>query len=226
MPTGLGGYDAQGIWQYGEDDTETLMSDLLNKGQASVSDQVEADRVRLDAVERFRTVIPSSVTNGSVSAAGVVTSTAQALVRVRDAFPTTWRVFRVTFDVTTSALVGLLMRLALNAADSSTGYDYQRMTAIAGAVSTAQDLNQGSGSLAPIGVAGRQVGEVLITNPNIAGPTFWDSSALVTTNPMTAASGRSAVAGQHRASTAYNSLALFGGSGNITINRLTIEGVS
>lgn len=37
MPTGPGGLDSKGIWQYGEDDSEALASDLLNLGMASVS---------------------------------------------------------------------------------------------------------------------------------------------------------------------------------------------
>lgn len=40
MPTGPGGLDANGIWQYGEDDTEALASDLLNLGMGSVSTAV------------------------------------------------------------------------------------------------------------------------------------------------------------------------------------------
>ena len=38
MPTGPGGLDSNGIWQFGEDDTEALASDLLNLGMGSVSD--------------------------------------------------------------------------------------------------------------------------------------------------------------------------------------------
>ena len=40
MPTGPGGLDANGVWQYGEDDTEALASDLLNLGMGSVSTAV------------------------------------------------------------------------------------------------------------------------------------------------------------------------------------------
>jgi len=40
MPIGPGGLDANGVWQYGEDDTEALASDLLNLGMASVSTEV------------------------------------------------------------------------------------------------------------------------------------------------------------------------------------------
>jgi len=38
MPTGPGGLDSNGIWQFGEDDSEALASDLLNLGMGSVSD--------------------------------------------------------------------------------------------------------------------------------------------------------------------------------------------
>jgi len=37
MPTGPGGLDSNGIWQFGEDDSEALASDLLNLGMGSVS---------------------------------------------------------------------------------------------------------------------------------------------------------------------------------------------
>jgi len=37
MPIGPGGLDANGIWQFGEDDSEALASDLLNLGMGSVS---------------------------------------------------------------------------------------------------------------------------------------------------------------------------------------------
>ena len=42
MPTGPGGLDPNGVWQYGEDDTEALASDLLNLGMASVSTALAA----------------------------------------------------------------------------------------------------------------------------------------------------------------------------------------
>ena len=40
MPTGPGGLDSNGIWQFGEDDSEALASDLLNLGMASISTEV------------------------------------------------------------------------------------------------------------------------------------------------------------------------------------------
>ncbi len=51
MPIGAGGLDAQGVWQYGEDDTEALHGDLLGLGFGSVSTQFALDRGRLDSLE-------------------------------------------------------------------------------------------------------------------------------------------------------------------------------
>ena len=42
MPLGPGGLDSNGIWLYGEDDSEALASDLLNLGMQSVSDAIES----------------------------------------------------------------------------------------------------------------------------------------------------------------------------------------
>lgn len=171
-------------------------------------------------------IIPSSVTGGSVSASGVVTAPAGALVRVRDAFPPGFTMFRVHFDVTMSAAVGVLFRLAVDATDASTGYDFQRTSDISTTVATVQDLNQAQASLSPLGLVARHVGSMLISGPNVAEATLYDASSVATPNPMTSAAGKLSVGGQHRTATAYNSLALFGSSGNITINRLTIEGVA
>lgn len=46
-----GYYDAEGVWIYGESDAIALMSDMLNLGSNSVSDQFTLDRSRLTAVE-------------------------------------------------------------------------------------------------------------------------------------------------------------------------------
>lgn len=44
-----GALDANGIWQYGEDDSLSPYSPYMNKGQSSVSTQIAADRVSLKA---------------------------------------------------------------------------------------------------------------------------------------------------------------------------------
>lgn len=199
--------------------------------QVSVGEKVTASKqneiitqVNLQGTTR---IIPTAATNGSVSAAGVVTSTAQTLVRVRTAFPSTFTVFRIIFDVTMSAATAPLIRLAVDGTDASTNYDYEQLRAFSTTVDAAQSLAQTSGALSPLGVAAmRHFGELLITDPNAAARTLYTASTVATVDPMTTGSGKLAVAGQHRTATAYNSINFFGASGNITVNRLTVEGIS
>lgn len=51
MPAGPGALDAQGVYLFGEDDTESLASDLLNLLGDSVSAALIVDRLRLTAAE-------------------------------------------------------------------------------------------------------------------------------------------------------------------------------
>ena len=68
MPTGPGGLDANGVWQYGEDDTEALASDLLNLGMASVSDVVAGITVlQVVSVTKTDTETTSSQTFANVA---------------------------------------------------------------------------------------------------------------------------------------------------------------
>ena len=68
MPTGPGGLDANGIWQYGEDDTEALASDLLNLGMGSVSTAIAGPGRILQVVSTTKTdTFSASVTSASFS---------------------------------------------------------------------------------------------------------------------------------------------------------------
>lgn len=55
MPLGPGSIDLNGIYQYGEDDAETLASDLLNLGQQQTSITVGQIHDRLDDLEAVTT---------------------------------------------------------------------------------------------------------------------------------------------------------------------------
>jgi len=70
MSTGLGFFDAQGVWMFGEDDSETLMSDLLNKGQSATSDALVADRSRLANLEAGALVERSQITSAASTTPG------------------------------------------------------------------------------------------------------------------------------------------------------------
>ena len=68
MPTGPGGLDANGIWQYGEDDTEALASDLLNLGMGSVSTAIAGAGRILQVVSTTKTdTYSESVSSGGFS---------------------------------------------------------------------------------------------------------------------------------------------------------------
>jgi len=171
-------------------------------------------------------IVPSAATNGSVSAEGVVTSTPQSFVRVRDAFPAGFTVFQIDYDINTSAATGVDARLAVDATDASTAYDNQRFTIIDTTVAAIQALNANILGMDSIGLAARRVGRFVLHSPNVATPTRWFNDGLVTTNTMTSSSGSLKNAGVHRTATAYNSISFIAPSGNITINRLTVKGLT
>lgn len=78
MPTGAGSFDSEGIWQFGEADDETLMSDTLNLGQTSVSAAFTLDRARLDDLETVKPYLEVSDTAAFSVSSGPVTVTAWA----------------------------------------------------------------------------------------------------------------------------------------------------
>ena len=81
MPTGPGGLDANGIWQYGEDDTEALASDLLNLGMGSVSTAVGGlgAPTILQVVSKTDT-FSSALTTGYVAVTGLTATLTPASV--------------------------------------------------------------------------------------------------------------------------------------------------
>lgn len=172
------------------------------------------------------TVIPTSVTNGSFTAQGKVTSTAQPLVRVRDAFPNALTQFRITYDITTASAALLYARLAVAATDAATAYDNQVQSVTGATVAGAQSLNQTQIILSGIALAGaRHVGMMTAFQPNVAIATMLKADTLTTANPMVATAGKYVSDVLHRTTTAYDSISFFGSTGNITINDLRVEAI-
>lgn len=77
MPLGPGGLDSNGIWLYGEDDSEALASDLLNLGMQSVSDALgEGFGKILQVVSTTKTdTFSASVTAGATTSVTGLTAT-------------------------------------------------------------------------------------------------------------------------------------------------------
>ena len=76
MPIGPGGLDPNGIWQFGEDDSEALASDLLNLGMSSVSTAIgslpaPADPAILQVLSSIKTDTFSSTSVSPVDVTGL-----------------------------------------------------------------------------------------------------------------------------------------------------------
>lgn len=141
-----GSYDANGIWQYGEDDNIALFSDTLNKLADSTSDAFTSDRSRISTLEAgsLSGLIPvkaASVTiasgTGSANTLGTITFTNATSVSLNQVFTSQYRNYHVELNVTTvSAGCDLNMRLR-NAGADVTGTNYYTGLVVIKAASTA-----------------------------------------------------------------------------------------
>jgi len=71
MPIGPGGLDSNGIWQFGEDDSEALASDLLNLGMGSVSTAISTLGGVLQVVSTTKTDTFSTTSTSYVDVTGL-----------------------------------------------------------------------------------------------------------------------------------------------------------
>lgn len=177
------------------------------------------------APERF-VPLPSSVVNGSVTAGGLITSTAQSIVSVNDVFiAADADDFELIGDVTNSAGAAVAIRLRAAAADNALSYDHVREIATT-TVSAVQALADTSGLITGIGLAGRHVFRLLISKPALARETLMVSDQTITPDPMTTSAGRGGNAVQHRVTSAFTGFSLLVASGTLTINSLRLEAIN
>ena len=103
-----GAYDANGIWQYGEDDNIALFSDLLNLATESTSDAFTDDRARIATLESgslagLIPVIPVTVTattgTASVTSLGTVTFNGCSAIRLDGVFSTNYKNYRIIYTL-------------------------------------------------------------------------------------------------------------------------------
>lgn len=130
MATGAPG--TNGVWQYGEDDSEATFSALLNKAASTTDTQIGADRTRLTALEARKLsglvpIIPSGVTQSGGSASynsttGLVTFTGCTSVTVNGVFSSAYANYRVVIEGVNSLDQGVGMRMDNF---SSTVYSWQ-----------------------------------------------------------------------------------------------------
>lgn len=107
-----GSYDANGIYQYGEDDNIALFSDLLNLGTESTSDAFTDDRARLATLEAGSlsglipvkpTVLTVAGGTGSINDLGTVTFTNCTSIALQGVFTTLYRNYKIVLNIAASA---------------------------------------------------------------------------------------------------------------------------
>lgn len=139
-----GANDANGVYNYAEDDNISLFSDLLNLGTESISTQFTADRTRLTTLEAKRQglvpISPSSVVyatgSGSVSSNGTVTFTGCTSVSLNNVFSSSYKNYKVLVNITswvgTNADTFLYVRMRNAGTDSTTSYHTSHQISVVG----------------------------------------------------------------------------------------------
>lgn len=159
MATGAPG--TNGVWQYGEDDSEATFSALLNKAASTTDTQLGLDRARLTTLEARKLsglspVIPSSVSVGSGSGSfnsttGLVTFTGASSLSLNGIFSSNYAHYRIIFEVpTATATTAFNTRFRTGGTDNTVAYyaQYWVMSRIGG---TVQSNNGGSATSAGFG---------------------------------------------------------------------------
>lgn len=226
MATGAPG--TNGVWQYGEDDSEATFSALLNKAASTTDTQIGADRTRLTALEARKLsglvpIVPTGVSTtggGSASYAsdGTVTITGVGAVYLQGVFTSAYRNYHVVIDVrkNTSAANYLGIQLANGTTESATGYHVGSLQAPVNSTTLTQNgtYNGTYGVLAQMYYdTGRNYASIDIYRPasaeetGITGVCKGDSAAI----PV-----QSIIGGNHGVQTAYSALKVL-----VTANTMT-----
>lgn len=135
MATGAPG--TNGVWQYGEDDSEATFSALLNKVASTTDTQIGTDRGRLTTLEARKLsaltpVVPSSVSVASGSGSfnsttGVITFTGATSISINGCFTSTYKNYKIMmFDSITNTVNSAIKFRLRNSGTDSTGLYYQR----------------------------------------------------------------------------------------------------
>lgn len=155
MATGAPG--TNGVWQYGEDDSEATFSDLLNLAAASADSSIGDDRARLTTLEALPLaglvpISPSSVViatgSGSANAKGQVSFTGATAVSLNGVFTSAYKNYRVVVNTSvSSAALTITMRLRAAGTDYTAGEYHRMMTTTNSAGATASAASSAASSL-------------------------------------------------------------------------------
>jgi hypothetical protein len=162
MATGAPG--TNGVWQYGEDDSEATFSALLNKVASTTNTAIGTDRGRLTTLEARKLsglvpVIPTGVSINAGSSSydattGEITFTGGSVLTANGVFTSAYANYLVIYNVqTTSAATDIYLQLKNSGGTLATGYtNFQIQAASAGvtggsvAVTTAAIVGRSNGT--------------------------------------------------------------------------------
>lgn len=230
-----GALDANGIWLYGEDDSEPTASALLNKLGNSVSDKFDGglpvanggtgattvagaqDSLRVGLVP----ISPTSVEKAGASstatanALGLVTFSACTSLSLNGVFSSSYSKYLVYLSgVGGSVAADIFFRFRTSGgADSSTGYYQQQASVNGGTLSGTNDNNIAAGNIGIVGSGGTSASSAfVIHNPASAITTNYTGQLYGVPSAQIAKS----IYGFHNVDTAYTGITIYLISGGLS----------
>lgn len=228
-----GALDANGIWQYGEDDSEATASALLNKLASSTSDtitrvetlsgisSVQADEARSNLRVGLVNVSPQSVTTSSgshsVTALGKVNFTGVTSISLNGVFSSVYDNYRIVTRITAATGSGFTnFRLRVGTTDTvGTAYFQAGIgTRTSGATLSLANLSAGSWIPSYIFTSSSISASTMeLYSPQIANLTMFNLNAF--SQDGTSAL-QSSLGGYHSSTTLFDGFTLSATAGNIT----------
>lgn len=220
MATGAPG--TNGVWQYGEDDSEATFSALLNKAASTTDTQLGLDRTRLTALEARKLaglvpMVPSSVDKSggtaTANAAGTVTFSGTSSLSLNGVFTSSFTNYLLQWDFTCSADNAPNVKLRASGTDTTNGYWAGRLYHIDTSVG-----GQNNGTNAAWGITANAVkkyfGTMNLYSPKAVSQTYMNQNSYFITSDASAAS----LAQQHGigaffSTTSFDGFTIFPSSG-------------
>ncbi len=115
MATGAPG--TNGVWQYGEDESEATFSALLNKTASTADTQIGLDRARLTTLEAKPTAGMVPISAGSVTAVsgsasvnslGVITFTNCSSIQLNSVFTSAYKNYKIILNVSGTSIASTI----------------------------------------------------------------------------------------------------------------------
>ena len=167
-----GAYDANGIWNYGEDDNIALFSDTLNLLADSTSDAFTSDRSRIGTLEAgslsgLIPQVPSSIVistgSGAVSTNGKVTFNGATGIKLNGVFSSLYETYKIVINLTSAAAAAgaIIARLGT----TNTGYQYQIFRGYTNTAAASSSASATEWWISQQGSGAQSLTEVTVANP-------------------------------------------------------------